>query len=266
MHACILACPIWSAAISGSSLFTSSDDTQVRQAQVTAHALHSTYLLHISLHTSWIMVMKMTTALSLGATPKQYAGATPKHMPMKVATPKRMPRQQKERPSVKPVSKAYLFTKPTHYAGATPKHMPMKVATSKRMPTQQKERPSEPTQQRARLESEQLAMKREDAESWLYYLDCLEGKAMKRTQKSMSSHEEFKPSSPFHEEFKLSFHEETDSQPGFGQYPPDNNELIDEINGHHLMHEDPKKSMLTKKRSQIGGAMNHQAKKRRSQR
>ena len=120
--------------------------------------------------------------------------------------------------------------------------------------------------QRARLESEQLAMKLEDAESWLYYLDCLEGKAMKRTQKSMSGHEHFKPTSPFHEDYKLSFHEETDSQPGFGQYPPDNNELIDEINGHHLMHEDPKKSMLTKKRSQIGGAMNHQAKKRRSQR
>ena len=113
---------------------------------------------------------------------------------------------------------------------------------------------------------EQLAMQLEDVESWLYYLDCLEGKAMKRTQKSMSSHEHFKPTSPFHEDYKLSFHEETDSQPGFGQYPPDNNELIDEINGHHLMHEDPKKSMLTKKRSQIGGAMNHQAKKRRSQR
>ena len=119
--------------------------------------------------------------------------------------------------------------------------------------------------QRARLESEQLAMKLEDAESWLYYLDCLEGKAMKRTQKSMSSHEHFKPTSPFHEDYKLSFHEETDSQPGFGQYPPDNNELIDEINSHPLRHEeeDPKKSMLTKKRS-LPHPKNSMMKKRRS--
>ena len=167
---------------------------------------------------------------------------------------------------MKPLSKAYFFAKPKHYAGATPKHMPRKAATPKRMPRQQKERPSEPTQQRARLEYERSAMTLEEAESWVYQLDGWQAEAMKRTQKSMSSHEEFKPSSPFHEEFRLSFHEETDSQPGFGQYPPDNNELIDEINGHHLMHEDPKKSMLTKKRSQRGGAMNHQAKNRRSQR
>ena len=195
-----------------------------------SHALHSTYPLHISLHISWIVVT-MTTLMSLGAKPKHYARATPKCMP----------RKQKKKPSQPTLQQ--LTNLPCVHTSAL-----------------------SPTQQRARLESEQLAMQLEDAESWLYYLDCLEGKAMKRTQKSMSSHEHFKPTSPFHEDYKLSFHEETDSQPGFGQYPPDNNELIDEINGHHLMHEDPKKSMLTKKRSQIGGAMNHQAKKRRSQR
>ena len=120
---------------------------------------------------------------------------------------------------MKPISKAYFLAKPKHYAGATPKHMLMKAATPKRMPRQQKERPSEPTlqlpnlpcehnsdlsptQQRARLESEQLAMKREDAESWLYYLDQLEGEAMNGMQKPMSSHKPFKPNSPFHEEYK----------------------------------------------------------------
>ena len=194
-----------------------------------AHALHSTYPLHISLHISWIVVT-MTTLMSLGAKPKHYARATPKCMP----------RKQKKKPSQPTLQQ--LTNLPCVHTSAL-----------------------SPTQQRARLESEQLAMQLEDAESWLYYLDCLEGKAMKRTQKSMSSHEHFKPTSPFHEDYKLSFHEETDSQPGFGQYPPDNNELIDEINSHPLRHEeeDPKKSMLTKKRS-LPHPKNSMMKKRRS--
>ena len=100
----------------------------------------------------------MTTLMSLGAKPKHYARATPKCMP----------RKQKKKPSQPTLQQ--LTNLPCVHTSAL-----------------------SPTQQRARLESEQLAMKREDAESWLYYLDRLQGEAMKR----------IKPTIPFHEDYKL---------------------------------------------------------------
>ena len=138
-------------------------------------------------------------------------------------------------------------------------------AKPKSMPKKQVKKPPEPTQQLTNLPCVRAFCERSALDDW-------EAEAMKTTQKSMGSQEEFKPSSQEEEEPnrrkplprplpKPSPPSHEEEEPGFElteelideliANPPHNDELIDEVNRHPLVHEEeePKKSMMTKRRS-----------------